>query len=41
MVTQGAHPAGMVRPGPTPGIPTRLQASYRLWLVAVAAGVFE
>jgi hypothetical protein len=29
------------RLGPRPGIPKQLQASYRLWLVAVAAGVFE
>ena len=41
MVKQGAHPAGMVRPGPRPGIPKQLQASYRLWLAAVAVGVFE
>jgi hypothetical protein len=41
MVKQDPHRAGMLRPGPTPGIPKQLQASYRLWLVAVAAGVFE
>jgi hypothetical protein len=29
------------RPDPRPGIPTQLQASFRLWLVAVAAGLFE
>jgi hypothetical protein len=29
------------RPGPRPGIPKQLQASYVLWLLAVAAGVFE
>ena len=29
------------RPDPRPGIPTQLQASYLLWLLAVAAGVFE
>jgi hypothetical protein len=29
------------RLGPRPGIPRQVQASYRLWLVAVAAGVFE
>lgn len=41
MVKQGAHPSGMFRPGPRPGIPKQLQASYLLWLAAVAAGVFE
>jgi hypothetical protein len=41
MVKQGAYPAGMFRPGPRPGIPKQLQASYLLWLAAVAAGVFE
>jgi hypothetical protein len=29
------------RPGPRPGIPRQVQASFRLWLVAVAAGLFE
>ena len=43
MVKQDSHPAGMdtFRRGPGPGIPTQFQASYRLWLVAVAAGGFE
>jgi hypothetical protein len=43
MVKQGAHPSGpeTARPEPGPGIPRQLQASYRLWLVAVAAGLFE
>jgi hypothetical protein len=43
MVREGARHPGTdaFRPGPRPGIPTQLQASYRLWLVAVAAGVFE
>ena len=43
MVREGAHPSGIdaLRQGPRPGIPTQLQASYLLWLLAVAAGVFE
>jgi hypothetical protein len=43
MAKQGPHPSAMdtVRPDPPPGIPTQLQASYLLWLLAVAAGVFE
>jgi hypothetical protein len=43
MVQQGAHPTGTdkSRPGPRPGIPTQLQASFRLWLLAIAAGLFE
>ena len=43
MAKQGRHPSAMdpVRPDPRPGIPKHLQASYRLWLAAVAAGVFE
>jgi hypothetical protein len=43
MVKQGGHSVGMdpSRRDPRPGIPTQLQASYRLWLVAVAAGVVE
>lgn len=43
MVRDSAHPSGMdaFRPDPRPGIPTQLQASFRLWLVAVAAGLFE
>ena len=43
MVRAGAHSSGMhsFRPDPRPGIPTQLQASYLLWLLAVAAGVFE
>jgi hypothetical protein len=38
-----AHPSGtgMTRPDPRPGIPTQLQASVRLWLLAIAAGLFE
>jgi hypothetical protein len=43
MVEQGAQPTGIdpLRPDPRPGIPTQVQASYRLWLLAVAAGLFE
>ena len=43
MAEQGPHPFAMdtSRPDPRPGIPTQLQASYLLWLLAVAAGVFE
>ena len=43
MTKQGAHPSGMetFRPDPRPAIPTQLLASYRLWLLAVAAGVLE
>jgi hypothetical protein len=43
MTKQGAHPSGMetFRPDPRPAIPTQLQASLRLWLLAVAAGLFE
>jgi hypothetical protein len=43
MVKQNADPAEMdaFRGAPGSGIPTQLQASYRLWLLAVAAGVFE
>jgi hypothetical protein len=43
MTKQGAHPSGMetFRPDPRPAIPTQLQASFRLWLLAVAAGLFE
>jgi hypothetical protein len=43
MVGEGAHPSGIdaFRPGPRPGIPSQLQASVRLWLVVVAAGLFE
>jgi hypothetical protein len=43
MVKQGAQPAGIdpLRPDPRPGIPTQVQASYRLWLLAIAAGLFE
>jgi hypothetical protein len=43
MVSQSSHPSGIdaFRPDPRPGIPTQLQASFRLWLVAVAAGLFE
>ena len=43
MAKQGPHPSAMdtARPDPRPGIPTQLQISYWLWLLAVAAGVFE
>ena len=43
MVRESAHPSGIdaFRPDPRPGIPKQLQASVRLWLVAVAAGLFE
>jgi hypothetical protein len=43
MAKQGPHPSAMdtARPNPRPGIPKQLQASYLLWLLAVAAGVFE
>jgi hypothetical protein len=43
MASQRARPSGIdaLRPDPRPGIPKQLQASYLLWLVAVAAGVFE
>jgi hypothetical protein len=43
MVSKGAQHPGIdaLRPDPRPGIPRQLQASFRLWLVAVAAGLFE
>jgi hypothetical protein len=43
MERAGAQPSGTDTPRPEPrsGIPTQLQASYRLWLLAVAAGLFE
>ena len=43
MVREGAHHTGTDAVGPDlrPGNPKQLQASFRLWLVAVAAGVFE
>jgi hypothetical protein len=43
MAKQGAHPSGMdtFRPGPRPSIPRQLQASFLLWMAAVAAGLFE
>jgi hypothetical protein len=43
MAKQGAPPLGIdpVRTDPRPAIPTQLQASFLLWLVAVAAGLFE
>jgi hypothetical protein len=43
MVKQDGPSAGMdaFRRGPGSGMPTQLQASYRLWLVAVAAGGLE
>jgi hypothetical protein len=39
----GAQLSGsdLARPDPRPGIPAQLQASVRLWLLAIAAGVFE
>jgi hypothetical protein len=43
MASQRAHPSRIdaLRPDPRPSIPGQLQASFRLWLVAIAAGVFE
>jgi hypothetical protein len=43
MTKQATDPLGMdaSRRDPGSGIPTQLLASYRLWLLAVAAGVFE
>jgi hypothetical protein len=43
MVREGTQPWGIdaVRPDLRPSIPTQLQASYRLWLLAIAAGLFE
>jgi hypothetical protein len=43
MARESAHPSGIdaFRLAPGPGIPGQLQASYLLWLLAVAAGVFE
>jgi hypothetical protein len=43
MATQGMYPSGAdtFRPDPRSGIPKQRQASFRLWLVAVAAGLFE
>ena len=43
MVKQDTHPWGMdaFRRDPGLGIPKQLQASYLLWLLAVAAGLFE
>jgi hypothetical protein len=43
MASQPTHPSrtDALRPDPRPGIPRQLRASYLLWLVAVAAGVFE
>ena len=43
MASQPIHPSrtDALRPEPRPGIPRQLRASFRLWLVAVAAGVFE
>jgi hypothetical protein len=43
MESTDAHPSGTAtpRPDPRPGIPKQLQASYRLWLLAVTAGLFE
>jgi len=43
MARESAHPSGIdpVGPEPRPGIPTQLQASYRLWLLAIAAGLLE
>jgi hypothetical protein len=43
MSRQHTQPSGSggLRPDPRPGIPAQLQASFRLWLAAVAAGLFE
>ena len=43
MARQDTHRPGMdtFRPGPRPRIPEQLQASFLLWLAAVAAGLFE
>jgi hypothetical protein len=43
MVSEGTQPSEIDASGPEPrpGIPTQLQASYRLWLLAIAAGLFE
>ena len=43
MESAGAHPFGTdtPRPDPRPAIPTQLQASVRLWLLVVAAGLSE
>ena len=43
MARQGVHPPGLdaSRPDPPSGVPKQLQTSFRLWLVAVAAGLFE
>jgi hypothetical protein len=43
MVKQGAHLSGMDKFQPVPrlGIPKQIQASFLLWLAAVAAGLFE
>ena len=43
MARQGTHLSGIdaSEKQPRPGIPRQLQASVALWLVAVAAGLFE
>jgi hypothetical protein len=43
MVSKDAHPSGIDagRPDPRAGIPPQLLVSFRLWLLAVAAGLFE
>jgi hypothetical protein len=43
MVGEGAPPSRIdaFRPGPRPNIPRPLRDSFRLWLLAVAAGLFE
>ena len=43
MASEGAQHPGIdaFRPDPQPGIPKQLQASFRLWLVAVAAGASD
>jgi hypothetical protein len=43
MVSEGVQPSEIdaFAPEPRSGIPTQLQASYRLWLLAIAAGLFE
>jgi hypothetical protein len=40
-VDSTASGAAAVKPGPLPGVPKEVQASFLLWLTAVAAGVVE
>lgn len=37
----GGTGAAVFKPGPLPGVPKEVQASFLLWLTAVAAGVVE